>query len=659
MQIVAEDSTVKGYFNTKRFSSGAPYTLAGTPSMYARVDGSDTEITTGFTLTADADSKTGQNRWVLDLSASASFTAGSKVHIFIGAGTVDSVSAADTLVETLIIGTTASLDALITRGMTALPNAAAAANGGLPTVNASNYVAGIAGTLNTLDALDTAQDSQHSTTQSAISAVETDTQDIQSRLPAALVGGRMDSNMQAAANNVITASVIADGAIDAATFAADVDAEILSYLVDDATRIDASAVNAITADWTNGGRLDLIIDELTTQGDTNQSKIDTIDGIVDAILVDTGTTLPATLATLTGTAGTITGAVSASQFDDSGSFMDDNAVDTMCVYFRTGSNAGLSRPIAAYDGTSLGNGRFTVEPAFPNAPQVGDTYDVRPINSLPGSLIATAFTSANYAAEVRMEMDSNSTQLAAIYDKVDTEIATIITNLATAQADLDTITGADGVIIASGTQTFNMTGNITGNLSGSVGTLTGHTPQTGDTYALANGSSGFAAIYGKVDTEIATLISGQSTLGTAISGVLTALGDGTVVLHTDYDAAKTAASQTTANADHDATQAAIAALNNLSSAGAQSAAAAALTAWGKTGFSLASTGLDSIATTAPAGVASNFREMIVQTWRRFFKKATHDSGAGEIKTFADDGTTVLTTQAATTAGDVETQGAAT
>jgi hypothetical protein len=44
-------------------------------------------------------------------------------------------------------------------------------------------------------------------------------------------------------NNAITAAAIAAGAIDAATFAADVDAEILSYIVDDATRIDASALN--------------------------------------------------------------------------------------------------------------------------------------------------------------------------------------------------------------------------------------------------------------------------------------------------------------------------------------------------------------------------------------------------------------------------------
>jgi hypothetical protein len=46
------------------------------------------------------------------------------------------------------------------------------------------------------------------------------------------------------AAGVITAAAIADAAIDAATFAADVDAEILSYIVDDATRIDASDLNS-------------------------------------------------------------------------------------------------------------------------------------------------------------------------------------------------------------------------------------------------------------------------------------------------------------------------------------------------------------------------------------------------------------------------------
>lgn len=77
----------------------------------------------------------------------------------------------------------------------------------------------------------------------------------------------------------------------------------------------------------------------------------------------------------------------------------------------------------------------------------------------------------------------------------------------------------------------------------------------------------------------------------------------------------------------------------------------------KTGYKLASDGLDSISTTAPAGVASNFREMVVALWRRAFKKSTLTST--QLKTFADDGSTVLTTQAVSDDGSIQTVGNAT
>lgn len=60
--------------------------------------------------------------------------------------------------------------------------------------------------------------------------VETDTQDIQARLPAALVAGRMDSNTQAMAAGVITAAVIATDAIDGDAIAASAVSEIQSGL---------------------------------------------------------------------------------------------------------------------------------------------------------------------------------------------------------------------------------------------------------------------------------------------------------------------------------------------------------------------------------------------------------------------------------------------
>jgi hypothetical protein len=78
----------------------------------------------------------------------------------------------------------------------------------------------------------------------------------------------------------------------------------------------------------------------------------------------------------------------------------------------------------------------------------------------------------------------------------------------------------------------------------------------------------------------------------------------------------------------------------------------------RTGYKLAPDGLDAVDTTAPTGPAANFRQMLVQLWRRFFKKAILDHGAGTLVTYADDGASVLTTQVASETQQVETQGPA-
>ena len=71
---------------------------------------------------------------------------------------------------------------------------------------------------------------------------------------------------------------------------------------------------------------------------------------------------------------------------------------------------------------------------------------------------------------------------------------------------------------------------------------------------------------------------------------------------------------------------------------------------------LASTALDNIPITEPNGVASDFREMIVQLWRRFFKKATKTSY--DLQTYSDDEESILTTQTISDDGVVEIQEAA-
>lgn len=87
------------------------------------------------------------------------------------------------------------------------------------------------------------------------------------------------------------------------------------------------------------------------------------------------------------------------------------------------------------------------------------------------------------------------------------------------------------------------------------------------------------------------------------------------------------------------------------------AAGAGLTGIPKTGYKLSSDGLDSISTTGPNGKATNFRQMIVQLYRRFFGKTVKD--ATTIKTHRDDGTTEATTQTWSSVGDTDTVGEAT
>jgi hypothetical protein len=134
-----------------------------------------------------------------------------------GGGTAPTAAENATAVLEKIIATHSGVSGSLAERLSRIPNVAPAANGGLPTVDASNRIAGIAGTINTLDALDTAQDSQHSTTQS--------------RLPAALVSGRMDSSVGAMASNVLTATAINADAFTAAKFAADVGTEIAAAVL--------------------------------------------------------------------------------------------------------------------------------------------------------------------------------------------------------------------------------------------------------------------------------------------------------------------------------------------------------------------------------------------------------------------------------------------
>lgn len=97
-------TVIYGKFTTFRPSTGAAYTLAGTPALSVYKDNSTTQSTTGVTLTADFDAVTGLNHFAIDTSADGTFySSGSFFDIVITTGTVDSVSVVGAVVASFTL----------------------------------------------------------------------------------------------------------------------------------------------------------------------------------------------------------------------------------------------------------------------------------------------------------------------------------------------------------------------------------------------------------------------------------------------------------------------------------------------------------------------------------------------------------------------------
>lgn len=84
--------TIDFKFTSRRFTTGAPFTLAGTPVISAYVGNSTTELTAGITLTVDFDSRTGLNHVRIVATSGNGYATASNYELVITTGTVDSVS---------------------------------------------------------------------------------------------------------------------------------------------------------------------------------------------------------------------------------------------------------------------------------------------------------------------------------------------------------------------------------------------------------------------------------------------------------------------------------------------------------------------------------------------------------------------------------------
>lgn len=106
----APSTVIYGKFTSFRPSTGAAFTLGGTPALSVYKDNSTTQSTTGVTLTADFDGVTGLHHFAIDTSADGTFySAGSNFDVVITTGTVDSVSVVGTVVGSFSLAKTAAL----------------------------------------------------------------------------------------------------------------------------------------------------------------------------------------------------------------------------------------------------------------------------------------------------------------------------------------------------------------------------------------------------------------------------------------------------------------------------------------------------------------------------------------------------------------------
>lgn len=204
----ATSTVVYGKFTTYRPSTGATFTLGGTPALSVYKDNSTTQSTTGVTLTADFDSVTGLNHFAIDTSADGTFySSGSFFDIVITTGTVDSVSVTGTVVGSFTLNKNSALKPT-TAGRTLDVSAGGEAGVDWANVGSPTTTVNLSGT--TTNVVNTA------------TAVTT-------------VNGLAANTITATsiASNAITAAKVATDAIGAAQLAADAVAEIADAVWDE------------------------------------------------------------------------------------------------------------------------------------------------------------------------------------------------------------------------------------------------------------------------------------------------------------------------------------------------------------------------------------------------------------------------------------------
>ena len=137
-------------------------------------------------------------------------------------------------------------------------------------------------------------------------------------------GGRLDLLLDSAISKIdVVDGIVDDILVDTGT-TLDGKLDTIDDFLDTEVAAILADTNELQGDWVNGGRLDLLLDSVI-------SKVDVIDGIVDSILVDTGTTLDGKIDVIDGIVDSIlvdTGTTLNDKIDVIDGIVDDILVDT-------------------------------------------------------------------------------------------------------------------------------------------------------------------------------------------------------------------------------------------------------------------------------------------------------------------------------------------
>jgi hypothetical protein len=241
-----------------------------------------------------------------------------------------------------------------------------------------------------------------------LDGIQADTEDIQSRLPTALVSGRIDASVGAMAANVLTASALATDAVS----------EIQSGL---ATAANVSAVETDTQDIQSrlpaalvGGRIDASAGAMASGVLTAAAlAADAVGEIADGVWDEpySGHTTAGSFGKLLDTlrkANYVTeGSVAAGGTPTTTVFRTNlteptGTFDNQTLLFMSGDLAGESAPIEAY---SVTNGQITLGDSLTQAPTAADEFvilpdHVHPIGEIADGVLTRQMTEAYRAAGV-------------------------------------------------------------------------------------------------------------------------------------------------------------------------------------------------------------------------------------------------------------------